>query len=98
MIRKGDVIHNSITGETIRFAVSYECRTEVSELSVLVAIKCEQGDYNITTARHRLSATSLPAGAGHWNSPIVVAGMVALPEGDANEHRQSGVLDIYRLP
>ena len=41
---------------------------------------------------------SLPAGAGHWNSPIVVAGMVALPEGDANEHRQSGVLDIYRLP
>ena len=44
------------------------------------------------------AVASLPAGAGHWNSPIVVAGMVALPEGDANEHRQSGVLDIYRLP
>ena len=41
---------------------------------------------------------TLPAGAGHWNSPIVAAGRVALPEGDANDHRQSGVLDLYRVP
>ena len=41
---------------------------------------------------------TLPAGSGHWNSPIAVAGMVALPEGDANNHRTSGVLNIYRLP
>jgi outer membrane protein assembly factor BamB len=41
---------------------------------------------------------TLPAGSGHWNSPIVVAGLVALPEGDANNHRTSGVLSIYRLP
>jgi len=41
---------------------------------------------------------TLSAGAGHWNSPIVIAGRVALPEGDANDHRLSGVLDIYRLP
>ena len=40
---------------------------------------------------------TLPAGAGHWNSPIVVDGRIALPEGDANEHGTSGVLDIYRL-
>jgi hypothetical protein len=45
----------------------------------------------------RLLAT-LPAGSGHWNSPIAVAGTVALPEGDANNHRTSGVLNIYRLP
>jgi outer membrane protein assembly factor BamB len=44
------------------------------------------------------AVTTLPAGAGHWNSPIVVAGLVALPEGDANDHRTSGVLNIYRLP
>jgi len=48
-----------------------------------------------TTGR---TVATLPAGGGHWNSPIVVAGRIALPEGDANEHRQSGVLDIYRLP
>ena len=40
----------------------------------------------------------LPAGTGHWNSPIVTDGRVALPEGDANEHSVRGVLDIYRLP
>jgi hypothetical protein len=39
---------------------------------------------------------SLPAGPGHWNSPIVVDGRVALPEGSANDHAQSGVLDIWR--
>jgi hypothetical protein len=39
----------------------------------------------------------LPAGSGHWNSPIVDGGRIALPEGDANEHRTSGVLDIYSL-
>ncbi|HEY7208263.1 MAG TPA: PQQ-binding-like beta-propeller repeat protein [Gaiellaceae bacterium] len=38
----------------------------------------------------------LPSGGGHWNSPIVVDGRIALPEGDANNHEQSGVLDIWR--
>jgi outer membrane protein assembly factor BamB len=41
---------------------------------------------------------TLNAGSGHWNSPIVTDGRVALPEGDANEHATSGVLDIWRLP
>lgn len=38
---------------------------------------------------------TLPAGAGHWNSPIVAAGRIALPEGNANAGRGSGVLDLY---
>jgi hypothetical protein len=41
---------------------------------------------------------TLPAGPGHWNSPIVTDGFVALPEGNANAHLTSGVLDIWRLP
>ena len=41
---------------------------------------------------------TLPAGSGHWNSPIVVDGRIALPEGDANSHSTSGILDIWRLP
>jgi hypothetical protein len=40
----------------------------------------------------------LPAGGGHWNSPIVIDGRIGLPEGDANDHRTSGVLAIFRLP
>jgi hypothetical protein len=42
--------------------------------------------------------TTLPCGSGHWNSPIVVDGRVALPEGNANDHATSGVLDIWHLP
>jgi hypothetical protein len=41
---------------------------------------------------------TLECGGGHWNSPIVVDGRIALPEGNANQHRDSGVLDIWRLP
>lgn len=41
--------------------------------------------------------TTLSSGGGHWNSPIVADGRIALPEGDANEHATSGVLDIWRL-
>jgi hypothetical protein len=38
----------------------------------------------------------LPAGTGHWNSPIVTDGRIALPEGNANDHLTHGVLDIWR--
>jgi outer membrane protein assembly factor BamB len=41
---------------------------------------------------------NLPCGGGHWNSPIVVDGRIALPEGDANAHATSGVLNIWSLP
>jgi hypothetical protein len=40
---------------------------------------------------------TLECGSGHWNSPIVVDGRIALPEGNANRRRGSGVLDIWRL-
>ena len=40
---------------------------------------------------------TLATGTGHWNSPIVVDGRVALPEGDANSHETSGLFDIWRL-
>jgi len=45
---------------------------------------------------HRLA--TLPAGQGHWSSPIVIDNKVALPEGNANDHRTDGILNIYRLP
>jgi outer membrane protein assembly factor BamB len=48
-------------------------------------------------ASGRLLAT-LPCGPGHWNSPIVADGRIALPEGNANRHLTVGVLDIWRLP
>jgi hypothetical protein len=44
------------------------------------------------------SLGQLQCGSGHWNSPIVVDGRIALPEGSANSHRTTGVLNIWRLP
>ncbi len=48
------------------------------------------------TSAHVLA--TLPAGTGHWNSPIVVGGRIVLPQGDGNDHLTSGVLNIYHLP
>jgi hypothetical protein len=41
---------------------------------------------------------TLATGGGHWNSPIVADGRIALPEGDSNQHLTTGVLDIWSLP
>jgi hypothetical protein len=40
---------------------------------------------------------TLECGEGHWNSPIVVDGKIALPEGSANAHQTTGVLTIWRV-
>jgi outer membrane protein assembly factor BamB len=45
---------------------------------------------------HRFA--TLEAGPGHWSSPIVADGIVALPEGNSNDHRTEGILNLYRLP
>jgi hypothetical protein len=37
----------------------------------------------------------LPGAPGHWNSPIAVDRHVIEPEGDANEHKLSGTLDLF---
>ena len=38
---------------------------------------------------------TLPAGAGHWNSPVIAGGRILLAEGNANLHRTTGVLDVW---
>jgi hypothetical protein len=54
------------------------------------------GGLNVYQAGTGKLVRTLPAGSGHWNSPIVVDGRVALPEGNANDHLTTGVLDIWR--
>jgi hypothetical protein len=39
--------------------------------------------------------TTLPAKAGHWQSPIVIDGCVLVGEGSANDHQTSGTLRLY---
>jgi putative pyrroloquinoline-quinone-binding quinoprotein len=38
---------------------------------------------------------TLPAGTGHWSSPIVADSVVVLPVGDANDHATTGEIDLY---
>jgi len=44
-----------------------------------------------------LPLLTLPVGLGHWESPIVADGEIAVGEGNANDHQTTGVLDIFRL-
>ena len=40
----------------------------------------------------------LPVAAGHWNSPIVAGGRIAVPTGSVNDKASSGNLTIFRKP
>jgi hypothetical protein len=62
----------------------------------LLFVYAPGGGLNVYVPATGRLVAALDAGRGHWNSPIVVDGRVALPEGDANDHAQSGVLDIWR--
>jgi len=55
------------------------------------------GGLGIYLPRSGKKLRTLAAAGGHWNSAIIVDGRIALPEGDANKHALSGVIDIYRL-
>ncbi len=56
------------------------------------------GTLNVYDPTSGNELTSLPAGSGHWQSPIVVDRRVALAQGNANNHATTGVLNIYYLP
>lgn len=56
------------------------------------------GGLRIYDAAKGVVIANLNCGSGHWNSPIVVYGKIALPEGNANQHALTGVLDIWSLP
>jgi outer membrane protein assembly factor BamB len=54
------------------------------------------GKLNVYRPRTGQRVASLPAHSGHWNSPIVYDGTIALPVGNANDHSRSGTLLLYR--
>ncbi len=56
------------------------------------------GGLHVYDPVHGKQIADLQTGKGHWNSPIVVDGKIALPEGNANQHGTTGVLDIWSLP
>ena len=64
----------------------------------LLYIYDPRGALHVYEPRSGTEVANLACGAGHWNSPIVVDGRIALPEGNANQHASDGVLSIWSLP
>jgi len=55
------------------------------------------GEVNVYLPTSGRKVASLPTGSVHWQSPVVAAGRVAIPEGNANDHATTGVLDIFEM-
>jgi hypothetical protein len=53
------------------------------------------GGIDVYRPRSGRPIARLPGFPGHWNSPIVVDGHVVEPEGDANEHKLTGTLEMF---
>jgi outer membrane protein assembly factor BamB len=53
------------------------------------------GALHVYEPRTGREVASLVCGRGHWNSPIVVDGRIALPEGAYSSHATTGVLNIW---
>jgi putative pyrroloquinoline-quinone binding quinoprotein len=54
------------------------------------------GALNVRRASSGHMVAKLPAGGGHWQSPVVGGSVIALPQGNANDHAKTGVLNLYR--
>jgi outer membrane protein assembly factor BamB len=57
-----------------------------------------QGVLNVFNPVNGHLYRSLPAGGGHWNSPIIVGGRIVLPIGDYHDHASTGEVVMYHLP
>ncbi len=57
----------------------------------------EAGGIEVYDPRSPNPLVKLPGAPGHWNSPIVVDGHIVEPEGDANDHKLSGSLDLFAV-
>jgi hypothetical protein len=44
------------------------------------------------------SVGRLDSDSGHWNTPVIADGRVAIPTGNSNTHLTSGTITIYRKP
>jgi hypothetical protein len=66
--------------------------------SLLFVYDPNGGGLRVYRSNTGAQVAALACGGGHWNSPIVTDGRIALPEGNANSHATSGVLDIWRVP
>jgi hypothetical protein len=69
------------------------------EAGGLLYVYNPRGGLNVYDAESGHQITTLECGGGHWNSPIVVDGKIALPEGGSRgQSTGDHVLNIWTLP
>jgi hypothetical protein len=56
------------------------------------------GTVNIRKPLSGALVRALPAGGGHWNSPIVASGRLIEPTGAYGSSASSSVIDVWHLP
>jgi PQQ-like domain len=71
--------------------------TSPFEADGMLFVYAREGGLNVYEAGSGKRIATLPCGPGHWNSPIVLQGKIILPEGNANDHTTSGVLDVWSV-
>ena len=72
--------------------------TPVVAGGLLYVYDARNGGLRVYNPETGTQLADLACGTGHWNSPTIIDGHVALPEGNANNHTATGVLDIWSLP
>jgi hypothetical protein len=103
----GNLVFVSTFGATAAYRLdgrrlSLVWRNETGGTSPVVAggllyVYDPRGGLNVYVPATGRLLTTLTTGSGHWNSPIVAAGLVILPDGNANGHFTRGALNIYRV-
>jgi hypothetical protein len=64
---------------------------------LLYVYEPEAGGINVYSPDSGRVLVHLAGMPGHWNSPIVVDGHVVEPEGNANDHLQTGTLELFSV-
>jgi outer membrane protein assembly factor BamB len=62
----------------------------------LLYVYMHSGDVAVFRPATGKRVGTLGASGGHWNTPIVADGRIAIPTGDSNAHDSSGTVTIYR--
>ena len=88
----------SVTGGTLKQAWTHATGgTSPVVAGGLLYVYNPNGGLNVYDPRTGIVIANLACGGGHWNSPIMADGRIALPEGTTNAHATTGVLNIWSV-